>query len=190
MLSFRAKSTAGEMERTATFPPHAGKMEEAPTGKELRFRTAREFLRVLPNRSEGAPCRELDAEEVDDTIMTMVSAWNRHDIKAWAGCFTQDADYVNVVGAHWQGRRQIEEKQLELHNTALRNSIMRASEWTIRFLSEATCLVHVKWEMWGTSPKKRCGMLTLVLVPVGSGWNVAAAHNSDAAAPQSLTSQI
>jgi uncharacterized protein (TIGR02246 family) len=106
-------------------------------------------------------------------------SWNHHDMRAWAACFTEDADYINVLGTHWQGRQEIQARHQELHATALRDSAMRISEWSIRFMSAESCLVHMNWEMKGGSPRKRRGLLTLVLVPDQDRWRVTAAHNSD-----------
>lgn len=161
-------------------------------GKGLRFRTGRQLLHYLQSRSEETPCRESDAvawpqyeaaedaaASVDATVLELMYSWNHHDVHAWAACFTEDADYINVVGEHWKGRAEIEVKQRELHATALRNSEMRVSEWTIRFLGSASCLVHMNWEMKGGNARKRRGLLSLVLVPDAGRWRVTAAHNSD-----------
>ena len=41
---------------------------------------------------------------VSAVVTTVVDAWNRHDMKAYSALFTEDADFVNVVGMHFRGR--------------------------------------------------------------------------------------
>jgi uncharacterized protein (TIGR02246 family) len=128
---------------------------------------------------EDPSAAEEAAESVDATVLTLMHAWNHHDMRAWAACFTDDADYVDVSGTHWRGRSEIEARQMELHANAHRNSTMRISEWSIRFLNPETCLVDMRWDMKGGSIRKRKGMLTMVLVPDGTGWRASVAQNSD-----------
>jgi hypothetical protein len=41
------------------------------------------------------------ATGVDTVVSAVVEAWNRHDMKAYSAQFTEDADFVNVVGMHF-----------------------------------------------------------------------------------------
>ena len=161
-------------------------------GKGLRFRTGRQVLRFLRSRSEEALCRERDAAAglhdeatedaaaaVDAAVLELMDAWNRHNTQAWAACFTQDADYVDSFGAHWEGRAEIEARQAEGCAAEVCPTVVRISEWTIRFLSAEACLVHVSWKMKGGPARKGRGLLSLVLVPDHGRWRVTAAHNSD-----------
>jgi uncharacterized protein (TIGR02246 family) len=38
------------------------------------------------------------------------SAWNAHDIDAYAGLFTEGADVINVLGWHWKSRAELKAK--------------------------------------------------------------------------------
>jgi hypothetical protein len=50
-----------------------------------------------------------DQAPIRQTVMRLQEAWNRHDMKAFANLFAEDADFVNVAGAWWKGRAEIEE---------------------------------------------------------------------------------
>jgi uncharacterized protein (TIGR02246 family) len=129
----------------------------------------------------------LTAPGVDTVVSTVVEAWNRHDMGAYSAQFTDDADFVNVVGMHFRGRRQIEAVHIDLHRTIFRNSILRAVSTTVRFVNDQIALAHVAWEMTGAEglpgwnmPELRKGMMSLVLVQSGGRWLITAAQNTDA----------
>jgi uncharacterized protein (TIGR02246 family) len=46
--------------------------------------------------------------EIFLVIKALSDSWNSHDMANYAAQFTEDADFVNVVGMHWRGRQQIE----------------------------------------------------------------------------------
>ena len=129
----------------------------------------------------------LTAAGVDTVVSAVVEAWNRHDMQAYSAQFTDDADFVNVVGMHFRGRPQIEAVHIDLHRTIFRNSIVRAVSTTVRFVSDQIALAHVAWEMTGAEglpgwnvPELRKGMMGLVLVRNGDRWLITAAQNTDA----------
>ena len=129
----------------------------------------------------------LTAGGVDTVVSAVVEAWNRLDMQAYSAQFTDDADFVNVVGMHFRGRPQIEAVHIDLHRTIFRNSIVRAVSTTVRFVSDQIALAHVAWEMTGAEglpgwnvPELRKGMMGLVLVRNGDRWLITAAQNTDA----------
>jgi uncharacterized protein (TIGR02246 family) len=127
--------------------------------------------------------------KIEGFVHAVIDAWNRHDMRAYAACFTQDADFVNVVGMHWRGRPEIEACHIRLHETVFRDTSLRTLEWTVRFLGPEVGLVHISWEMTGAVgtenwqvPKVRHGVMTLVLVPAAEaefGWLATSAHNTE-----------
>lgn len=127
------------------------------------------------------------APGIDTVVSAVVEAWNRHDMKAYSAQFTEDADFVNVVGMHFRGRPQIEAVHVDLHRTIFRNSFLRAVSATVRPVNDQVALAHVAWEMTGAEglpgwnvPELRKGMMSLVLVRTGDRWLITAAQNTDA----------
>lgn len=127
------------------------------------------------------------APGVETVVSAVVEAWNRHDMRAYSAQFTEDADFVNVVGMHFRGRPQIEAVHADLHRTIFRNSILRAASATVRPVNDQTALAHVAWEMTGAEglpgwnvAELRKGVMSLVLVRTGDRWLITAAQNTDA----------
>jgi uncharacterized protein (TIGR02246 family) len=129
---------------------------------------------------------QIPGAEADSVVFALVAAWNSHDAKAWADCFTENADYVNVSGLHWHGQEEIEARQLELHTSILSNSRFRPKDWTIKPVTKDVILVHLNWEMkptdrffnWDRSQTRR-GIMSLVLVQKDRKWLISSAHTTD-----------
>jgi len=124
--------------------------------------------------------------EIDCVLSTLVATWNHHDVTANAALFTENADFVNVVGMRMQGRKEIEALHSKLHQTLMRNSVLCILDRSVRFLSSEVALAHVRWEMtgsesvagWNISETRR-GVFTFVLVREKGRWLVTGAHNTD-----------
>lgn len=126
------------------------------------------------------------ATGVDTVVSAVVEAWNRHDMKAYSAQFTEDADFVNVVGMHFRGRPRIEAVHVDLHRTIFKNSNLRAASTTVRAVNDQVALAHIAWEMTGAEglpgwnvPELRKGMMSLVLVRTGDRWLITAAQNTE-----------
>ena len=137
----------------------------------------------MPTRAEPSA----DAKsQIANLIDVLSESWNRHDMATYAAQFTEDADFVNVIGMHWRGRPEIEARHADVHRTIFRNSTLRTFDNSLRLLGPGIVLAHIKWEMTGHEspqgsrfPEVRHGVITGVLVEHGGHWLIAAFHNTD-----------
>ena len=126
-----------------------------------------------------------DEAAIDGAEADLQEAWNRHDAKAFASFFTEDADCVNVVGWWWKGRTQIERKVAEAHVFMFRDSTLTNNEVRIRFLTSRIAVVHIRWSMVGnrnpdgTPGELRKGIQTHILQKQEGKWLIAAFNNAD-----------
>jgi uncharacterized protein (TIGR02246 family) len=58
--------------------------------------------------------------EIGDLLARLTEAWNSGDAVAYAGLFTEDADYITFFGLHLQGRKAIEEAHRHLFRTPIK----------------------------------------------------------------------
>lgn len=56
---------------------------------------------------------------LSSVVSRFIKAWNSHDMKAFANLFTEDADFVNVIGLWWKGRGDIQKQHELLHATRM-----------------------------------------------------------------------
>ncbi len=124
--------------------------------------------------------------EIFLVIKALSDSWNSHDMAVYAAQFTEDADFVNVMGMRWKGRAQIEAAHVQVHRTIFRNSKLKTLDCSLRALAPGVVLAHVRWEMTGhESPpgvrfsEVRHGMITGVFVEQDGRWLIAAFQNTD-----------
>jgi uncharacterized protein (TIGR02246 family) len=100
---------------------------------------------------------------------------------------TEDADFVNVAGLHWKGRRQIVDEHAERHRTNLKRSRWVTHDVEIQTLSPELALVHIRWGMTGdtdfdgTPREPRDGIFSWVVRQQNGTWLIRSVHNTNAA---------
>jgi uncharacterized protein (TIGR02246 family) len=128
-----------------------------------------------------------DPLDLEDVPAAFVDAWNRHDMQAFAALFTEDANFVNVVGMWWRSQAEIEAAHATAHATVFRNSRLDGGAASVIKLRPGVAAVHMAWELTGqTGPDgkpsaPRRGILLLVLTEEGDGWRIRVAQNTDIA---------
>jgi len=140
----------------------------------------------MPIQNPSSPPSANETSDVKAVVAKLAENWNRHDMTAFAALFAENADFVNVIGMHWHGRKEIETKHAQTHRTIFRNSVLQIVEVTVRFLNPNIALAHARTELKGAeslrepvAPEVRRTFLTCVLVKNADRWLIRAAHNTD-----------
>lgn len=85
--------------------------------------------------------READRAELERLDQQMIDAWGR-DGAAFAATFTEDADFVDVMGGHFNGRAAIEETMTQGFATFMANTRLTEPEKrTVEFVSPDVAVV-------------------------------------------------
>lgn len=111
--------------------------------------------------------------------------WNRHDAKAYAALFAEDADCVNVLGWWWKSRAEIEKKLTDAFAFVFAQSELNIGDVDVRFLTRELAIAHVRWTMTGArtpnggSPPPQQGIQTLVVQEKAGNWTIAAFQNTN-----------
>jgi len=130
--------------------------------------------------------RDIEAHWQDD--------WNRHDIAGLAGLFTDDADFVTVIGRWCKGKKDFYDYHVRLHQVMFKDSVWKTTDTQIRFLKPDVAIVHVNWGITGDRdadgtprPKSRDGIFTQVIVKQNGQWRISASQNTNI---ESVPSQL
>jgi uncharacterized protein (TIGR02246 family) len=93
---------------------------------------------------------------------------------------------VNVLGWHWRGRAELEQKLGRAFQYVFAKSQLGIGGVAVRFLKPDVAVAHVGWTMTGAlgpmggaSPPQQ-GLQTQVLVRQGGRWRIAAFQNTNA----------
>lgn len=115
-----------------------------------------------------------------------MDAWNRHDMEALAALFTEDADFVNVVGTWWKGREEIKAAHTATHDTIFKNSYLEGEIAATKDLGSGVAALYLTWQLSGMSDPDgklappRLGILLFILKQVPDiGWRINVAQNTD-----------
>jgi uncharacterized protein (TIGR02246 family) len=130
-----------------------------------------------------------DEQGVQVVVQGFADAWNRHDMEAFSALFAEDADFVNVRGARWIGRRAIREAHAASHATVFKESRLAMAETTVRFPGADVAVARTVWKLIGHTSRdgqpaaERTGILTNVLARRDGRWEIVVSQNTDIVPP-------
>jgi len=128
---------------------------------------------------------EADEQAIVALMDRFMDAWNRHDAKAFAAVFAEDADFTNWRGTGASGRSRIEEFHAPMFASIFKNSHLKYTSIESRFIRPDVAAVDVRWEMTGVmdaqgnSRPDRLGLLNFVMAKNDGQWQILVMHNLD-----------
>jgi uncharacterized protein (TIGR02246 family) len=129
--------------------------------------------------------KEADKTAVVAVVQHFVDAWNRHDMDALVSVFSEDADFVNVIGQRWIGREAIKEAHAPHHATIFKSSVLSVQDISVRFLKPDVavlrCIPKLSGQLDAASHilPPRYTMLTFIMMKAGDEWIVVVAQNTN-----------
>ena len=127
----------------------------------------------------------IEAEQVRSVVESFADTWNRHDMEALAGLFTEDAQFVNVVGLWWRGRDEIRGAHEFTHRTLFKLSHLTVADIDVRFPTADIAIARCRWVLDGhVSPEgaalpDRHGILAHIVQRDGQQWRIIDSQNTD-----------
>lgn len=136
----------------------------------------------------STPPQNLDFPE--QIAEAFAGAWNATDANRLAALFTDDADFVNVVGLWWNDRASIRTAHDYGFRRIFADSHMQVENTRLRMLTATAAVVHTRWMLTGQSAPQsrdrhaatgtRRGVISFVMqAQADGGWLAVAAHNTD-----------
>jgi uncharacterized protein (TIGR02246 family) len=83
-----------------------------------------------------------DRDQITAIVTRWETAWNTHDMTAYASLYHDDGVWVLWTGDVWTGRRAIEEGHAAAHKTIFRNSIQREHIEELTFIGPDAAIVR------------------------------------------------
>jgi uncharacterized protein (TIGR02246 family) len=126
---------------------------------------------------------------IRELLAAQAKAWNEHDAQAWVARFTDDAEFVNIMGSLFQGRAQIEQRHAELFRGVFNKSRVIVTTRKVVSLGATSALAETVHELRdyarlppGIRPSDADGTLRTrlkyVLVLTADGWRIRSAQNT------------
>lgn len=125
-----------------------------------------------------------DEEAIKANVMAYAETWNISDAEKLAALFSEDADFVTVMGMWFKGREEIKGNHAWIFSTLMRRSRLSITCNKIRFLKPDTAVAHGTWELVGQLgpdgeklPPKQ-GVLSTVMTRLNDRWQIVVAQNT------------
>jgi uncharacterized protein (TIGR02246 family) len=109
---------------------------------------------LFPILLMAQPGAETDEQATRAVVDRFMDSWNRHDAKAFAAVFAEDADFTNVRGIGTSGRQKIEDFHAPVFATIFSKSYQEYTDIKTRFIRPDIAAVDVHWKMTGLSTRK------------------------------------
>jgi len=92
-----------------------------------------------------ARAQQVVTQAEEDAIRTVIraldDAWNRGDGKGWAAHYTEDGEFINILGTVFDGRQAIEEHHSEILPTTFKGSDVESRLRRVRWLGPDAAVV-------------------------------------------------
>lgn len=132
------------------------------------------------------PKKYYKATEPEEIPALFVDAWMKRDADMLASLFTEDAEFVNVVGLWWHNRNDIRKAHAYGFENIFGDSDLVLRETKVKYLSGNSAVVHARMRLKNQTPKVevntpslRQNIFTFVVQKMGSHWICVSAHNTD-----------
>lgn len=127
-------------------------------------------------------------QDVANVFERFSEAWRRGDAAALASLFEPHASFVNIAAQRARGRHDIEAMHEAGFQAGLKGTRLHVTSIDARELAAGVCIALVGWQLMAADAVEpfRTGIITAALTRgLGGDWTVAAAQNTQAAAPAS-----
>jgi uncharacterized protein (TIGR02246 family) len=92
------------------------------------------------------------AEDLIRSLLeAQIAAWNAGDAEGWCRDFTEDSEFVNIIGAHFESRGANLRRHTELFATIFKGSRLAICEMRIRMLGDFTATSDLVLDLTGFS---------------------------------------
>jgi uncharacterized protein (TIGR02246 family) len=141
------------------------------------------FIAVLVLAGFGQS-QSKDEKSIRAVALGFEKAWNRHDMDAMFASFTDDAEWVNIVGMHWVGLADVKRAHQAVHSTMFKNTELKIETLTVRKISNDTAVALLDLAMGdfttpsGQVTKDSKDRLSLIMVKKKGRWLITHGHNT------------
>ncbi len=123
-----------------------------------------------------------DETLLHELVAKLEAAWNASDSIAWAAQFAEDADFIHILGGHFNGHTAIERGHRTIFDTIYKGSHNQLNVEKVRFVRPDVALVFIrtnlKWYLDGAEQEVQARP-TLVAQKKDNGqWEIVAFQNT------------
>ena len=133
---------------------------------------------------------EADSVAIKQVFADFSGNFTRHDARAVALCFAEDADFTNMFGVHNRGRQEIESKMASLFQSGLKDSTRTDIVRSIRFFGPdlavadaETTITRAKSPDGSVMPPRK-GLMIVTMTKQNGRWLISTFHEAEFPPPR------
>ena len=114
-------------------------------------------------------------------VEQLETAWNRSDSAGFSAPFAEDADFIHILGGHFEGRVSIEKGHRAIFDTVYKGSKLKFVVEKIRFASPDVAIIFASGILMTSHrgiPPQINARPTLVLQKREGDWQIIAFQNT------------
>jgi uncharacterized protein (TIGR02246 family) len=122
-----------------------------------------------------------DEKALHEMVYHLEAAWNGADGQGFAEVFTEDADFIHILGGYYKGRASIEAGHRMIFGTIYKGSTVRYSVERIRFLRPDVAIVFLRQYLQfyeGGAPTELEARPTLIADRRDGKWQIVLLQNT------------
>ena len=142
------------------------------------------FLFFLSLVSSALALDTSDRDRIHKIVEHFTNAWNQHAGKGSADHYAEDADFVNIFGTAFSGKKEIEERHVKIHETFLKGTLFEVTDLKIREVQPGIAMVQVHWKVSGVqkpgAPAQETmkGVFTHAFIKNNDQWEITSTQNT------------
>ncbi len=130
----------------------------------------------------GALCALERADEgaIHQVIEKYTRSWNENECRGFADDFSEKADFVNIFGMKFSGKKEIEERHVKILQTIFKGSKLEILDTQLREVQPGLVIANIVWGLDGFHQpgERREGIFTQVFVKNQDKWEITASQNT------------
>lgn len=128
-----------------------------------------------------------DKNSIEQVVKDYTYAWNFQAGRGFADNFSEDADFVNIFGMAFSGKKEIEERHILILDTFLKGSVFEVTGLKLREISQDMVVALVYWKLDGfrergsdlNAPGEiRYGIFSHTFVKNDDDWEITVCQNT------------
>ena len=142
------------------------------------------FLLSLLTASSVFALDTEDRNSIHKVVDHFTTAWNQHEGKGSADYYSEDADFVNIFGMTFSGKKEIESRHVKIHETFLKGTVFAVIDLKIREIKPDVAIVQVYWIVNGIqkpgaqSKETMKGVFTHAFIKHNDQWEITSTQNT------------
>ncbi len=129
----------------------------------------------------------LDAEDRDaihKIVGHFTNAWNQCEGRGLGDYYAEDADFVNIFGMAFSGKKEIENRHVKILETFLKGTVFEVTDLRVREVKPGVVMAQVYWVVSGIQKpgiqdkEAMKGIFTHAFIKNNDQWAITSTQNT------------